>query len=276
MKSGIAAMVTATERFLQKHPGHKGSIAFLFTSDEEGPGVDGTQRVLKHLKIKQGAIDYCLVGEPTSVTALGDTIKVGRRGSLSANVTIYGVQGHIAYPHLAVNPIHLFAKPLVELCAKRWDSGNSHFDPTSFQISNVHSGVGVNNVIPANLEFLCNFRYSPQSKAEQLETAVEEILNRHNLEYQIEWSRSSEPFLSKQGQFTEAVQAALKKTCGRPATLSTSGGTSDARFFAPLSAEVLELGSINASMHKLDEHVKIDELNQLSAIYEQILENTLT
>jgi len=275
MKSGLAAMVTAAEQFIKNHPNHQGSIAFLLTSDEEGPGINGTARVLQHL-VKSGEhVDYCLVGEPTSVERLGDTIKIGRRGSLNGTLTVYGVQGHIAYADSTSNPIHLFAQPLADLCSHKWDHGNEFFQPTSFQVSNIRAGVGATNVVPGALELMFNFRFSTETTAEKLKETVEEVLRKHHLDYTIDWALSGNPFLTPTGKLSEAAQAAIKAVRGYTAEVSTSGGTSDARFFAPLGAEVVELGPVNATMHKLDENVNVDDLSDLSAIYEKILVSLL-
>ncbi len=276
MKGSLAAMVTACERFLAAHPRPRGSIAFLLTSDEEGPAVDGTRKVVETLQGRGERIDWCLVGEPSSREHLGDVIKNGRRGSLGGRLVVRGVQGHVAYPHLARNPIHLFAPALAELCARQWDSGNAHFPPTTFQVSNLHAGTGADNVIPPALEAWFNFRYSTQTSAPRLQAAVEECLQRHGLDYDLEWKLSGEPFLTPPGELVDTVRAAVQEVTGRPCTLSTDGGTSDGRFIAPTGAQVVELGPVNATIHKIDEHVSVADLDTLSMLYERILIKLLT
>lgn len=275
MKSGIAAMVTAVERFVADHPDHEGSIAFLLTSDEEGPSINGTREVVRLLESRNEKIDWCLVGEPSSDKTLGDTIKNGRRGSLSGKVTIAGVQGHIAYPHLALNPIHAFAPALAKLCAQTWDKGNEYFPPTSFQISNIRAGVGAENVIPGLLECYFNFRFSPETTPDELQSRVQGILEKHGLTYELTFSLSGMPFITPRGQLVEATCAAIKKVVNVEAGLSTTGGTSDGRFIAPTGAQVIELSVVNATIHKLNECFKVSELVALSRIYETILENLL-
>jgi len=275
MKASLAAFVTSTERFVARCPDHAGSIAFLLTSDEEGDAIDGTVRVVEALAARGERLDYCVVGEPTSVTRLGDMIKNGRRGSLSGKLTVKGVQGHIAYPHLAKNPIHLFAPALAELAAIRWDDGNEYFPPTSWQISNIKGGTGATNVIPGTLEVLFNFRFSTESTEAQLRERTEAILRKHELDYCIEWSLSGAPFLTAEGELVRATQTAIKSLTGLDTILSTGGGTSDGRFIAPTGAQVVELGPINATIHKIDEHVQVADLDQLSALYETILERLL-
>ena len=275
MKGSLAAMVTACERFTANHPDHSGSIAFLITSDEEGPAINGTVKVVEHLQKRDDTIDWCLVGEPTSTEKVGDVVKNGRRGSLGANLIIHGVQGHIAYPHLAENPIERFAPALAELCSEKWDEGNEFFPPTSFQISNIHAGTGVTNVIPGNLEVVFNFRFSTAVTHDELKQRVETILNKHNLKFTLDWNLSGEPFLTDRGALVEAAQKAIKDTTELETELSTSGGTSDGRFIAPMGAQVVELGPVNATIHKINECVKVDDLDQLSLIYERILENLL-
>lgn len=275
MKGGIAAMLTAVERFIGAHAHHAGSIAFLITSDEEGPSVDGTVKVVEHLEARREKIDWCLIGEPTCVNTVGDTVKNGRRGSLTGKLTVHGTQGHVAYPHLAANPIHLFASALAELCAQTWDQGNEFFPPTTFQISNVHAGTGADNVIPGDLEIVFNFRFSTQVTPQQLKARMTEILDKQNLNYDLDWRLSGQPFLTPKGELVDAACAAIKHVAGIDAELSTSGGTSDGRFIAPTGAQVLELGVVNASIHKINECVNITELDRLSAFYQRILENLL-
>lgn len=275
MKSSIAAMVTACERFVQQHPEHGGSIGFLITSDEEGPSINGTVKVVETLEQRNEKIDWCLVGEPSSTDKVGDIIKNGRRGSLGAILTVRGKQGHVAYPHLAKNPVHLFAPVLQELVDIEWDQGNDHFPPTTFQISNIHAGTGANNVIPGELEVQFNFRFSTEVTDKQLRQQVETILDKHILDYDINWTLSGQPFLTPEGELVKAVQQAIGAVAGYPAQLSTAGGTSDGRFIAPTGAQVVELGPLNATIHQIDEHVDIAELDTLSAIYEQILVNLL-
>ena len=275
MKGSLAAMITACERFVANHPEHKGSIAFLITSDEEGPAINGTVKVVEHLKKRGDTIDWCLVGEPTSTEKVGDIVKNGRRGSLNGNLAIHGVQGHIAYPHLAENPIEKFAPALAELCAEKWDEGNEYFPPTSFQISNVQAGTGVTNIIPGTLNVIFNFRYSTAVTQSELEQRVENILKKHNLRYTLEWSLSGEPFLTDRGALVDAVTSAIKDVTQLGTELSTSGGTSDGRFIAPMGAQVVELGPVNATIHKINECVRAEDLDLLSQIYEKTLENLL-
>ena len=275
MKSSIAAFVTAAERYIAAHPDHPGSIALLITSDEEGVAVDGTVKVVDWLRSRGEKLHYCVVGEPTSTERLGDTIKNGRRGSLSGEMTVRGVQGHIAYPHLARNPVHEVAPALAELVGVVWDEGNEYFPPTSFQISNIHAGTGANNVIPGELKILFNFRFSPESTVESLKTGLHALLDRHRLDYAIEWSLSGMPFLTPKGGLVDAVAAAIATETGVQCELSTSGGTSDGRFIATWCPEVIELGPVNASIHKLNEHVRIADLEPLSRIYQGILARLL-
>ncbi|MFO8024934.1 succinyl-diaminopimelate desuccinylase [Thiohalophilus sp.] len=275
MKSSIAAMVTACERFVQQYPQHAGSIGFLITSDEEGPSINGTVRVVETLEKREEKIDWCLVGEPSSTDKVGDVIKNGRRGSLGAILSVHGKQGHVAYPHLAKNPVHLFAPALQELVNSEWDQGNEHFPPTTFQISNIHAGTGANNVIPGELEVQFNFRFSTEVTDAQLRQQVETILDKHALDYDINWTLSGQPFLTPEGELVEAVQQAIEAVAGYPTRLSTAGGTSDGRFIAPTGAQVVELGPLNTTIHQIDEHTDIAELDTLSAIYEQILVNLL-
>ena len=267
MKSSIAAFVVAAETFVRERPAHTGSIALLITSDEEGVAVDGTVRVVEALKRRGEAIDYCIVGEPTSADALGDTLKNGRRGSLSGKLTVRGIQGHVAYPHLVKNPIHLLAPALAELAKTQWDKGNESFPPTSFQVSNIHAGTGAGNVVPGSVEVDFNFRFSTESTEESLRRKTQSILAKHGLDYSLDWVLGARPFLSRRGRLAETVLAAAKKHTGRSAELSTTGGTSDARFIIDICPEVIELGPVNASIHKLNEHIEVAELDRLAAIY---------
>ena len=275
MKSGIAAMVTAAESYLAAGGGQRGSIAFLITSDEEGPSVDGTKRVVETLLARGQQIDWCVVGEPSSEQEAGDTLKIGRRGSLSGRLTVHGVQGHIAYPQRAENPVHAFAPALAELAARRWDDGNEHFQPTSFQVSNLNSGTGAPNVIPGELKARFNLRYAPVQTIEALKHSVEEVLDRHHMRYTLDWFHSGEPFYTRPGKLVAEVSAAVERISKRPPQLSTSGGTSDGRFIAGMGAEVVELGVPNASIHKIDEHVRVADVDALHAIYVQVLKNLL-
>jgi succinyl-diaminopimelate desuccinylase len=276
MKTGLAAMVTATEEFVRSHPGHRGSIAFLITSDEEGPSVDGTRRVAEALAGRGERIDWCLVGEPSSEATIGDTIKVGRRGSLSGRLTVHGVQGHVAYPQLAENPLHTLAPALAELTRHVWDEGTEHFQPTTFQVSNLNAGTGAPNVIPGELKARFNLRYSPVQTLEKLKSTVEEILRKHGVRYTIEWYVSGEPFYTPPGQLSEAVGEAVAQVTGVRPRLSTGGGTSDGRFIAPLGAQVVELGVVNASIHKVNECVRIADLEALERMYLNVLRKLLT
>ena len=276
MKSGLAAMVTACEDFVGTHPDHRGAVAFLITSDEEGPSVDGTKRVVETLRERGERIDWCIVGEPSSEHSIGDTIKIGRRGSLSGRLTVHGVQGHIAYPQLAENPVHSFAPALAELARRVWDQGNEHFQPTSFQVSNLTAGTGAPNVIPGELKARFNLRYSPVQTLEGLKRTVEEILTRHGVRYTLEWYVSGEPFYTAPGALSSAVSAAVHAVTGAQPVLSTGGGTSDGRFIAPMGAQVVELGVINASIHKVNESVRIDDIDILHAMYLGSLRNLLT
>jgi len=275
MKGSLAAMVTACEAFVAQHPQHRGSIAFLITSDEEGPATNGTVKVVDWLQQRGENMDWCLVGEPSSSEKLGDTIKNGRRGSLGATLRVKGVQGHVAYPHLASNPIHSLAPALNELISLQWDAGNTHFPPTTFQISNINGGTGATNVIPGEVTLLFNFRFSTEVTEQQLRQRVEAVLQQHQLDYQIEWNLSGLPFLTPEGELVDATRQAVKQVCGYESDLSTSGGTSDGRFIAPLGTQVVELGPLNATIHKVDEHVRCDDLSQLSRLYQQILSNLL-
>jgi succinyl-diaminopimelate desuccinylase len=267
MKSSIAAFVVAAEAFVKERPKHAGSIALLITSDEEGPSVDGTVKVVEVLKKRNELIDYCIVGEPTSVDALGDMLKNGRRGSLSGKLTVRGIQGHVAYPHLVKNPIHLLAPALAELAKTEWDKGNEAFPPTSFQVSNIHGGTGAGNVVPGAVEVDFNFRFSTEQTSEKLQKRVEDILTKHRLEYAVAWTLGARPFLSANGKLAEVVLQTARKHTGKRGELSTTGGTSDARFIIDICPEVIELGPVNESIHKLNEHIAVDELDQLSGIY---------
>jgi succinyl-diaminopimelate desuccinylase len=276
MKGSLAAMVTACERFVSAHPDHKGGIAFLITSDEEGIAVDGTVKVIEQLQKENTKIDWCLVGEPSSSKVTGDVIKNGRRGSLGAKLTVNGIQGHVAYPQLARNPIHDAMPALAELSAEVWDNGNAFFPATSFQISNINAGTGATNVIPGTLEALFNFRFSTELTEEKIRARTEAILQKHALDYSIEWTLSGQPFLTDRGALVDAAVAAIREVTGLETELSTAGGTSDGRFIAPTGALVVELGPVNATIHKIDENTHIGELEQLSLMYEKILEKLLT
>ena len=273
MKGGLASMVTATEKFIKENPNHKGRIAFLITSDEEGVAVNGTVKVMDYLKANEQKIDYCLLGEPSSTSSTGDVIKNGRRGSLNGVLKVNGKQGHVAYPHLAKNPIHLVSPALDDLCNQEWDNGNDYFPATSFQISNMHSGDGVTNVIPGDAQVKFNFRYSTETNKENLQKKVHEILDLHNLDYSIEWSHSGYPFLTPKGELVSACVEAIKKTKGIDTELSTSGGTSDGRFIAQEGTQVVELGPVNATIHQINESVLVQDLDDLSEIYYQVLRN---
>ena len=275
MKTSIAAMVVACEEFTAAHPDHKGSIAFLITSDEEGPATDGTVIVCQRLEARGEKIDYCLVGEPTSAHILGDVIKNGRRGSLSGKLVIKGVQGHIAYPQHARNPIHQAAPALAELAAEQWDDGNEYYLPTSWQVSNIHAGTGANNVIPGEMTLEFNFRFSTASTADGLEARVHAILDKHNLEYDLQWTLSGLPFLTPRGTLSDAVAGAIFAETGVHTELSTTGGTSDGRFIARICPQVIEFGPPNASIHKIDEHIELRFVDPLKNIYRRTLENLL-
>jgi succinyl-diaminopimelate desuccinylase len=275
MKTSIAAFVTAIEVFLRRHPDPRGSIALLITSDEEGVAVDGTARVVERLKARGERIDYAIVGEPTAVDRLGDTIKNGRRGSLSATLRVKGVQGHVAYPHLSRNPIHLAAAALAELAAIEWDQGNEYFPPTTWQISNIHAGTGATNVIPGEMEVLFNHRFSTASTVDDLKRRVHAVLDRHRLDYDINWVLSAVPFLTPRGDLVDKLSEAIRETVGIVPEVSTSGGTSDGRFIADICPQVVELGPLNASIHKLNEHIAIDDIEALHAIYLRALEKLL-
>jgi succinyl-diaminopimelate desuccinylase len=276
MKSALAAMTTAAEEFLQRHPEHRGTVAFLITSDEEGPSVDGTKRVMETLVARGANIQWCVVGEPSSEVTIGDTIKVGRRGSLSARLTVHGVQGHVAYPALADNPIHSFAPALAELATRVWDEGNEHFQPTSFQVSNLNAGTGVPNVIPGELKARINLRYSPVQTLEGLKNTVASILAKHRVKHTLEWYVSGEPFYTPPGTLSAVVSAAVAAEIGASPQLTTGGGTSDGRFIAPRGAEVVELGVVNATIHKVNECVRVEAIDALHRMYVGILERLLT
>jgi succinyl-diaminopimelate desuccinylase len=276
MKTSIAAMVVAVEEFVSAQPAHKGSIAFLLTSDEEGPSVDGTVKVCEWLTARGERLDYCIVGEPTSVDRLGDMIKNGRRGTLSGKLRVKGVQGHIAYPHLAKNPIHLFAPAMAELVGMRWDEGNAYFPPTSWQVSNIHGGTGASNVIPGELVVDFNFRFSTQSTPEELKDRVHAVLDRHGLQYELAWTLGGEPFLTPIGELSAALSQAILAQTGVATELSTTGGTSDGRFIAKICPQVIEFGPLNASIHKIDECVAVASLDPLKNIYRDTLERLLT
>lgn len=272
MKTSLAAMVVATEEFLRQEAHPRFSIAFLLTSDEEGPSVDGTAKVVEWLKARDEKIDWCIVGEPTAVHRIGDMVKNGRRGTLSGKLTIKGVQGHIAYPQLASNPIHLFAPALAELAAISWDKGNDFFQPTSWQVSNIHAGTGVNNVIPGELVVDFNFRFSTESTADELKQGVEGVLHKHQLDFNLKWTLGGLPFLTTPGDLLGVVQEAIQAETGIDTELSTTGGTSDARFIAQICPQVIELGPPNDSIHKIDEHVRVSDIDTLKNIYLRILQ----
>ncbi|HET9023799.1 MAG TPA: succinyl-diaminopimelate desuccinylase [Burkholderiaceae bacterium] len=276
MKSSVAAFVVAAEEFVRAHPRHDGSIALLLTSDEEGPATDGTVKVVDALRTRDEAIDYCVVGEPTSVDALGDTIKNGRRGSLSGKLVVRGIQGHVAYPHLARNPVHQLAPALAELAAQRWDEGDGFFPATTFQVSNMRAGTGASNVIPGSCEVDFNLRFAPVSTAESLMRRIEAILQRHGLEYELAWTVGAQPFSTAPGTLSEAMGAAIRHVTGRETQLSTTGGTSDGRFLATICRQVIEFGPTNASIHKIDEHIAVADLEPLKDIYRGTLERLLT
>lgn len=276
MKGSIAAMVTACERFVAEYPDHQGSIAFLLTSDEEGPATDGTVKVIETLQARQDHIEWCVVGEPTSSDKVADVVKNGRRGSLNGYLTVVGKQGHIAYPQFAQNPLHDLAPALAELVAVQWDQGNADFPPTSFQVSNLTSGTGATNIIPGTAELIFNFRYSTEVTHQQLQDQVEAILNKHGLQFELQWVLSGKPFRTAGGKLLAAVQSAITHVTGHQTELSTSGGTSDGRFIAPTGAQVIELGPLNSTIHQINECVAADDLDQLSAIYQQLLVELLT
>lgn len=276
MKASLAAFVTSIEGFVAQHPDHIGSIALLITSDEEGVATDGTVKVVEMLAARGEKIDCCIVGEPTCVSQLGDTIKNGRRGSLSGRLTVKGIQGHIAYPHLVRNPIHQASPAIAELATIEWDKGNEYFPPTSWQISNIHGGTGATNVVPGTVEIRFNFRHSTASTKDDLKTRVHEVLERHALEYDLEWEESGNPYLTPRGSLVEAISIAIKEVTGLDTDLSTTGGTSDGRFIADICAQVVEFGPMNASIHKLNENVPVAALEPLRAIYQKTLENLLS
>jgi succinyl-diaminopimelate desuccinylase len=276
MKGSLAAMLCATERFVNDYPDHKGSIAYLITSDEEGPFINGTTRVIDTLESRNEKIDYCIVGEPSSTTKTGDTVKNGRRGSLTGDLTVKGVQGHVAYPHLVVNPIHAIAPALAELASTTWDNGNDYFPPTSFQVSNIHAGTGAGNVVPGTVEVCFNFRFSTEVTDQELIEKVLAVLKKHNIEHEIHWTFNGQPFLTERGLFVDAVVDSIKDVTGIDTELSTAGGTSDGRFIAPTGAQVIELGPENATIHKLNECVNIDNLKALEKIYYATLVRVLT
>jgi succinyl-diaminopimelate desuccinylase len=271
MKGSLASWVVALEQFIALHPNHHGSLALLITSDEEGPFVDGTTRVIDVLEARNEKIDWCIVGEPSSTNTLGDVIKNGRRGSLTAAITAKGIQGHVAYPHLVNNPIHKVVPALAELAATKWDDGNEFFPPTSFQIANINGGTGASNVVPGHVEVMCNFRYSTELTADDLTAKVEAILDRHQVDYDINWTYNGLPFLTASGALVDACLEAIKTTTGTISQLSTAGGTSDGRFIAPTGAQVVELGPCNATIHKLNECVKVSDLEQLTLVYQAVL-----
>jgi len=275
MKGSLAAMLVATENFIAKHPDHRGSIAYLITSDEEGPSINGTVKVVEHLEKRNEKIDYCLVGEPSSTSKVGDIVKNGRRGSLNGKLIVNGVQGHVAYPHLATNPFHVASAALAELCSQSWDEGNEFFPSTTFQVSNLNCGTGATNVIPGKLEALFNFRFSTEVTQDELKKRVHEIFDKFDIDYRIDWNLSGKPFLTPRGELVSAVQKAVKKVMGYETKLSTSGGTSDGRFIAPTGAQVVELGPLNATIHKVNECVSVSDLDKLTEIYEVMLEELL-
>lgn len=275
MKGSLAAMLVATKRFVTQHPEHKGSIAFLITSDEEGPFINGTPKVVETLEARDEKITWCIVGEPSSTKQTGDVVKVGRRGSLTGDLVVYGIQGHVAYPHLAKNPVHEVAAALDQLAKMHWDNGNEFFPPTSFQISNVRAGTGAGNVIPGHIDVCFNFRFSTEVTNEHLMTLVTDILDSHELDYEIKWTFNGQPFITTSGELVSATQSAIKEITGLDTDLSTSGGTSDGRFIAPTGAQVVELGPVNATIHKINECVKMDDLDTLATTYEAIMKRLL-
>ena len=275
MKGSLAAMLTATERFVNDYPDHKGSIAFLITSDEEGPFINGTTKVIDTLEARNEKIDWCIVGEPSSTAELGDVVKNGRRGSLTGDLVIKGVQGHVAYPHLAKNPVHHGMPALSEIASSHWDNGNDYFPPTSFQISNINSGTGAGNVIPGDMTVMFNFRFSTEVTDQELIKRVETILDKHELDYELKWTFNGQPFLTDKGKLVEATVNAIKDVTDRDTELSTAGGTSDGRFIAPTGAQVVELGPVNATIHKINECVRMADLDQLSDVYYQVMKRLL-
>lgn len=276
MKASLAAMVVATEGFLADRPSHRGTLAYLLTSDEEGPAIDGTRRVVETLQAERAPpMDYCVVGEPSSAEVLGDVVRVGRRGSVNARLTVFGTQGHVAYPELADNPVHALLPALAELTQRRWDDGNDSFPPSGLQVSNIHAGTGAPNVIPGSLVVDFNIRFNTEQTSAGLHQQAAEILDRHGLQYDLEWVISGEPFITPPGDLRAAVASAVQRVVGRTPTASTSGGTSDGRFIAPTGCEVVELGPVNATIHKIDERVAVADLQPLAAIYRQILDQLL-
>lgn len=275
MKGSVASMVIGAERFARAHPRHAGSVALLITSDEEGPAVDGTRRVVETLNGRGERIDYCLVGEPSSVEQFGDTVKIGRRGSLTGYLTVHGLQGHVAYPDRGRNPVHELSTALAEMVQRRWDGGNAHFPPTSFQISNIHAGTGADNVIPGHVDVVFNFRYSTESTAEGLSHRVVELLDHHDLEYEIQWRHGGQPFVTEPGTLTDALAESIESVAGIRPTLATTGGTSDARFISPTGAQVIELGPLNATIHQIDERIAIADLDRMALTTERLLEKLL-
>jgi succinyl-diaminopimelate desuccinylase len=272
MKSSIAAFVVAAEEFVQQHPSHRGSVALLLTSDEEGPSTDGTVRVVEALQSRNETLDFCIVGEPTSVDALGDTIKNGRRGSLSGRLTVAGIQGHVAYPQLARNPVHQVAPALAELASETWDHGDEFFPPTTFQVSNIRAGTGALNVIPGSCEIDFNLRFAPVSTADSLKQRIEAILRRHGLLFNVQWTLGAQPFLTPRGDLSAAMTRAIREIAGRETQLSTTGGTSDGRFIATVCPQVIEFGPTNATIHKIDENIAVADLEPLKNIYRRTLE----
>ena len=276
MKGSVAAFVVAAERFVAEHPDHPGTLALLLTSDEEGDAIDGVRKVADTLRTRGQRIDWCITGEPSSTARLGDLLRVGRRGSLSATLVIKGVQGHVAYPHKARNPVHQAAAALAELVARQWDAGYDSFPPTSLQVSNIHAGTGANNVIPGELQVLFNLRYNPHWDAPRLEGEVAALLDRHGLEYELRWHRSGEPFHTPEGRLRAVARQVLAEFAGAPPEESTGGGTSDARFIAPLGAQCIEIGPVNASIHQVDEHVSVADLEALPELYRRLVERLLS
>ncbi|WP_322058167.1 succinyl-diaminopimelate desuccinylase [Paraburkholderia sp. J63] len=275
MKTSLAAFVVASEEFVAAHPQHRGAIAFLITSDEEGPATDGTIKVVEALEARGEKMDYCIVGEPTSTHTLGDCVKNGRRGSMSGKLVVKGVQGHIAYPHLAKNPVHLLAPALADLVAEKWDDGNEYFPPTTWQVSNIHSGTGASNVIPGHADVMFNFRFSTASTVEGLQQRVHEILDKHGLEYDLHWSVSGLPFLTPRGALSNALEKSILDETGVSTELSTTGGTSDGRFIARLCPQVVEFGPPNGSIHKIDEHIEVKFIDPLKNVYRRVLEQLI-
>jgi succinyl-diaminopimelate desuccinylase len=275
MKGSIAAMMTACRNFIKAHPDHNGTLAFLITSDEESIAVDGTRRVIETLEARNDKITWCIVGEPSSTSLTGDVIRNGRRGSLNGILKVVGQLGHVAYPHLAKNPIHAFLPALAELCAVQWDQGNEYFPPTSFQISNIQAGTGANNVIPGEMTVLFNFRFSTEVTAEQLRATTEALFDRHYADYELQWQLSGEPFLTPEGKLVRAASESIQEVMGIQTALSTGGGTSDGRFIAPTGAEVVELGPLNSTIHQVNEHIALVELERLERIYQRMLEKLL-